>query len=94
MIPRGTNKFPLQIFALINYLQSTQWFISIPKRELEMQLCLCSLVNALISAIAHPNTDGIAEVFCGDAEVYEVVVNLVTTHDQLSPLPYQNHEVI
>ncbi len=55
---------------------------------------LCSLVNALISALAHPNTDGITEVFCGDAEVYEVVVNLVTTHDQLSPLPYQNHEVI
>ena len=59
-----------------------------------MQLCLCSLVNALISARAHPNAAGIAFVFCGDAEVYKVAVYLATTHDQLSPLPYQNHEVI
>jgi hypothetical protein len=55
---------------------------------------LCSLINALISAIAYTEIPGIAQVFCNDAEVYELVVNLVTTHDELSPLPYQNHEVI
>jgi hypothetical protein len=30
-----------------------------------------------------------AEVFDGDAEVYEVIVRLVNTHDELAPLPYQ-----
>ncbi len=53
---------------------------------------LCALVNALISAIAHPNSSGVAEVFNGDAEVYEVVVNLVTTHEKLSPVPDQNSQ--
>ncbi|MFB2770456.1 hypothetical protein ACE1AT_14365 [Pelatocladus sp. BLCC-F211] len=51
---------------------------------------LCALINALISAIAHPDRNGVAELFCGDAEPYEVIINLVKTHDELSPLPYQN----
>ncbi|MHC5825502.1 MAG: hypothetical protein ACYT04_59045 [Nostoc sp.] len=46
-------------------------------------------MNALISAIAQSERNGIAEVFDGDAEVYEVVVRLVNTHDELAPLPYQ-----
>jgi hypothetical protein len=50
---------------------------------------LCVLLNALISAIAQSERNGMAEVFDGDAEVYEVVVRLVNTHDELSPLPYQ-----
>ncbi|MBK1990226.1 hypothetical protein A0J48_022325 [Sphaerospermopsis aphanizomenoides BCCUSP55] len=51
---------------------------------------LCTLVNALISAIAHPQSSEIAEVFNSDAETYEVVVHLVTTHNELSPVPEQN----
>ena len=47
------------------------------------------LLNALISAIGQSECNGIAEVFDGDAEVYEVVVRLVNTHDELSPVPYQ-----
>ncbi|ODG98010.1 hypothetical protein A4S05_00920 [Nostoc sp. KVJ20] len=50
---------------------------------------LCVLLNALISAIAQSECNGIAEVFDGDAEVYEVVVKVVNTHDELSPVPYQ-----
>lgn len=50
---------------------------------------LCVLINALISAIAQPESNGMASVFCGDAEAYEVVVRLVNTHDELAPLPYQ-----
>ncbi|AVH64019.1 hypothetical protein [Nostoc sp. 'Peltigera membranacea cyanobiont' N6] len=50
---------------------------------------LCVLLNALISAIAQPERNAIAEIFDGDAEVYEVVVRLVNTHDELAPLPYQ-----
>ncbi|MCC5633848.1 hypothetical protein LC613_41260 [Nostoc sphaeroides CHAB 2801] len=50
---------------------------------------LCVLLNTLISAIAQSERNGIAEVFDGDAEVYEVVVRLVNTHDELTPLPYQ-----
>lgn len=53
---------------------------------------LCALVNALICAIAHANSSGVAEVFNGDAEVYEVVVHLVTTHEKLSPVPDQNSQ--
>jgi len=48
---------------------------------------LCVLINALISAIAFG--DGTAEIFSGDAELHEVVVKLVKTHDELSPLPDQ-----
>ncbi|MEH2386801.1 MAG: hypothetical protein V7K14_13705 [Nostoc sp.] len=53
-----------------------------------IHLCLCVLVNALISAIAF--SDGTAEIFNGDAELDEVVVRLVNTHEELAPLPYQN----
>ena len=42
---------------------------------------LCVLLNAIVSAIAYQQTDGTAEIFNGDAEVYEVVVRLVNTHD-------------
>ncbi|WP_242059480.1 MULTISPECIES: hypothetical protein [Nostoc] len=50
---------------------------------------ICVLINALISAIAQPESNAMASVFCGDAEVYEVVVKVVNTHDELSPVPYQ-----
>ncbi|MCC5670559.1 hypothetical protein LC653_44010 [Nostoc sp. CHAB 5784] len=50
---------------------------------------LCVLLNAIVSTIAQQERDGMAEVFDGDAEVYEVVVRLVNTHDELAPLPYQ-----
>ncbi|WP_341531514.1 hypothetical protein WKK05_36070 (plasmid) [Nostoc sp. UHCC 0302] len=38
---------------------------------------LCVLLNAIVSAIAQLERNGMAEVFCGDAEVYEVIVKLV-----------------
>ncbi|MFN6540376.1 MAG: hypothetical protein RM021_029060 [Nostoc sp. EkiNYC01] len=47
------------------------------------------LLNAIVTAIAYQQTNGTAEIFDGDAEVYEVVVRLVNTHDELAPLPYQ-----
>ncbi|MCC5604331.1 hypothetical protein [Nostoc favosum] len=50
---------------------------------------LCVLLNAIVTAIAYQQTNGTAEIFDGDAEVYEVVVRLVNTHDELAPLPYQ-----
>ncbi|MFW9263364.1 hypothetical protein [Nostoc sp. CALU 546] len=50
---------------------------------------LCVLLNALISAIAQLERNGMAEVFDGDAEAYEVIVKVVNTHDDLSPVPYQ-----
>ncbi|MCC5633484.1 hypothetical protein [Nostoc sphaeroides] len=50
---------------------------------------LCVLLNAIVSTIAQPERNGIAEVLDGDAEVYEVIVRLVNTHDELAPLPYQ-----
>lgn len=50
---------------------------------------LCVLLNALISAIAQPERNGMAEVFDGDAEVYEVIVQVVNTHNELSPVPDQ-----
>jgi hypothetical protein len=50
---------------------------------------LCVLLNAIVSAIAYQENNGTSEVFDGDAEVYEVVVRLVNTHDELAPLPYQ-----
>lgn len=53
---------------------------------------LCTLVNALISAIAHLHSSGIAEFFNSDAETYEVIVHLVTTHNELSPVPEQNSQ--
>lgn len=49
---------------------------------------LCVLINALVSAIAQPESNGMAEVFDGDAEAYEVIVKVVNTHDELSPIPY------
>lgn len=50
---------------------------------------LCVLLNAIISAIAQPERNGMAEVFCGNAEAYEVIVKVVNTHDELSPVPYK-----
>ncbi|MFN6497025.1 MAG: hypothetical protein RMX65_008465 [Nostoc sp. DedQUE01] len=50
---------------------------------------LCVLLNAIVSAIAQPECNGMASVFCGDAEAYEVIVKVVNTHDELSPVPYQ-----
>ncbi|MEJ1931439.1 hypothetical protein WDZ92_14385 [Nostoc sp. NIES-2111] len=50
---------------------------------------LCVLINALITAIA--DGKGEAEVFDGYAEVYEVAVKLVKTHEELSPLPYEDY---
>ncbi|MCC5659163.1 hypothetical protein LC608_19705 [Nostoc sp. XA010] len=50
---------------------------------------LCVLLNAIVTAIAYQENNGTSEVFDGDAEVYEVVVRLVNTHDELAPLPYQ-----
>lgn len=50
---------------------------------------LCVLLNALISAIPQLERNGMAEVFDGDAEAYEVIVKVVNTHDDLSPVPYQ-----
>ncbi|WP_341529936.1 hypothetical protein WKK05_38235 (plasmid) [Nostoc sp. UHCC 0302] len=50
---------------------------------------LCVLLNAIVSAIAQLERNGMAEVFDGDAEVYEVIVKLVNTHDELSPVPYE-----
>ncbi|MBW4557106.1 MAG: hypothetical protein KME59_14390 [Trichormus sp. ATA11-4-KO1] len=51
---------------------------------------LCVLINALVSAIAF--SDGTAEIFDGDAELHEVVVKLVKTHDELLPLPYKQSQ--
>ncbi|MBN3875330.1 MULTISPECIES: hypothetical protein [unclassified Nostoc] len=50
---------------------------------------LCVLLNAIVTAIAYQENNGTSEVFDGDAEVYEVVVRLVNTHNELAPLPYQ-----
>ncbi|WP_414552007.1 hypothetical protein [Anabaena sp. CCY 0017] len=49
---------------------------------------LCVLINALVSAIAF--SDGTAEIFDGKAELHELVVKLVETHDELAPLPYKD----
>ncbi len=46
---------------------------------------LCVLLNAIVIAIAYQENNGTSEVFDGDAEVYEVVVRLVNTHDELAP---------
>ncbi|WP_414569384.1 hypothetical protein [Nostoc sp. CCY 9925] len=50
---------------------------------------LCVLLNAIVSAIAQPESNGMAEVFDGNAEAYEAIVKVVNTHDELSPVPYQ-----
>ncbi|MBD2683465.1 MULTISPECIES: hypothetical protein, partial [Nostoc] len=50
---------------------------------------LCVLINAFIFAIAQPGRNEMAEVFDGDTEVYEVVVKVVNTYDELFPVPYQ-----
>ncbi|MBD2536990.1 hypothetical protein H6G97_50430 [Nostoc flagelliforme FACHB-838] len=50
---------------------------------------LCVLLNAIVTAIAYQENNGTAEVFDGDAEVYEVVVKVVNTHDELFPVPYE-----
>ncbi|MBD2364877.1 hypothetical protein H6G36_27555 [Anabaena minutissima FACHB-250] len=51
---------------------------------------LCVLLNAIVTALAHRDCHGVAEVFCGDAEAYEVIVQLVSTHKKLEPLPYKD----
>lgn len=51
---------------------------------------LCVLLNAIVNAIAYPQTNGIAEVFDGDAECYQVLVQRISTYEELSPLPYQH----
>lgn len=50
---------------------------------------LCVLMNALVTAIAQRDCHGVAEVFDGDAEVYEVRIQIVSTHSELEPLPYK-----
>ena len=50
---------------------------------------MCVLANALVCAIANPDKNGVAEVFDGDAEFYEVIVQVATNHDKLLPPPYQ-----
>lgn len=51
---------------------------------------LCVLINALVSATAF--SDGTAEIFDGKAELHEVIVKLVKTHEELAPLPYQKEQ--
>ncbi|BAY41948.1 hypothetical protein NIES2111_63440 (plasmid) [Nostoc sp. NIES-2111] len=50
---------------------------------------LCVLINALVTAIAQGDCNGVAEVFDGDAEVFEVRVQIVNNHDEVSPVPYK-----
>ena len=50
---------------------------------------LCVLLNAIVTAIAYQENNGTSEVFDGDAEVYELVVKVVNTHDELFPVPYE-----
>ncbi|WP_277883156.1 hypothetical protein [Nostoc sp. FACHB-152] len=38
------------------------------------------LLNAIVTAIAYPDNNGIAEVFDGDAECYQVLVQQTSTH--------------
>ncbi|BCL40047.1 hypothetical protein [Nostoc sp. MS1] len=52
---------------------------------------LCVLINALVTAIAQGNCNGVAEVFDGDAEVYELRVQMVNSHDELAPVPYKDY---
>ncbi|MBD2458357.1 hypothetical protein H6G80_30355 [Nostoc sp. FACHB-87] len=51
---------------------------------------LCVLLNAIVTAIAYPDNNGIAEVFDGEAEGYQVIVKVVNSHDELSPVPYKD----
>ncbi|WP_228059283.1 hypothetical protein [Nostoc sp. LEGE 06077] len=54
---------------------------------------LCVLLNAIVNALAYPQSNGIAEVFDGDAEYYQVLVQQTSTHEKLAPIPYQEeHE--
>ncbi|WP_375511448.1 hypothetical protein [uncultured Nostoc sp.] len=53
---------------------------------------LCVLLNAIVTAIAYPQCNGMAEVFDGDAEAYEVIVQVVNTHKELTSLPYQQEK--
>ncbi|MBD2452427.1 hypothetical protein H6G76_36095 [Nostoc sp. FACHB-152] len=50
---------------------------------------LCVLLNAIVNALAYPQNNSTAEVFCGDAECYQAIVQVVNTHDELAPLPYK-----
>ncbi|WP_242044968.1 hypothetical protein [Anabaena azotica] len=49
-------------------------------------------MNALVTAIAQRDCHGVAEVFDGEAEVFEVRVQMVSTHEELSPLPYEEQK--
>ncbi|WP_414573250.1 hypothetical protein [Nostoc sp. CCY 9925] len=51
---------------------------------------LCVLLNAIVNALAYPDNNGVAEVFDGDAECYQVLVQHISTHEELSPLLYQH----
>ncbi|MBD2682389.1 MULTISPECIES: hypothetical protein [Nostoc] len=54
---------------------------------------LCLLLNAIVTALAYPQNNSTAEIFCGDAECYQVLVQHISTHEELAPLPYQKkHE--
>jgi hypothetical protein len=53
---------------------------------------LCVLLNAIVTAIAYPQNNSTAEVFDGDAECYQVLIQLVSTHEELSPLPCHKNE--
>jgi hypothetical protein len=50
---------------------------------------LSVLLNAIVSAITQPECNGMAEIFDGDAEAYEVIIKVVNTHYELSPVPYE-----
>lgn len=52
---------------------------------------LCVLLNAIVGAIAYP-TQGVAEAFDSDAEGYQVLIQHISTHEELSPLPYQQEQ--
>ncbi|WP_414756683.1 hypothetical protein [Anabaena sp. CCY 9910] len=80
------NKLPKEYPFIHIYAQQKEHQPVIIKGNTEG---LSMLLNAIVSAIAYTERNGMAEIFDGNAEVYEVVVRLVNTHEELSPLPYQ-----
>jgi hypothetical protein len=53
---------------------------------------LSMLLNAIVSAMAYTERNGMAEIFDGKAEFYEVIVKLVKTHEEFAPLPYKQEQ--
>ncbi|MBD2491402.1 hypothetical protein [Aulosira sp. FACHB-615] len=51
---------------------------------------LSVLLNAIVAAISYRDNNGVAEAFDGDAEGYQVLIQLVSTHEELSPIPYKH----